>query len=126
MGDDVMLRCPNCKYEYREGLKKCSECGFDLVEDISHNIKEVTKKDNVNAEKITYGEEKFLISVRDDMEAKIIEAKLNAYDVPILKKYKGLGSYLSVYMGSTVFGIDIYVPENLYEKSIDLIGEDVE
>jgi len=24
--------CPNCKYEYKEGIKKCPDCGADLVD----------------------------------------------------------------------------------------------
>ncbi|MFC1724102.1 putative signal transducing protein [candidate division KSB1 bacterium] len=26
--------CPNCKYEYRDGFKKCSDCGTDLVDEL--------------------------------------------------------------------------------------------
>lgn len=27
--------CPKCKYEYREGVKKCSDCNIELVEVLS-------------------------------------------------------------------------------------------
>ena len=31
MEDDIMW-CPKCKYEYREGIKVCADCGCELVE----------------------------------------------------------------------------------------------
>jgi hypothetical protein len=121
-----MLICPKCKCEYREGFKKCSECDCDLIESLSEGKQDKIRNSKATDENFKFNEEIFLISVRDDIEAKIIEAKLNAYEVPTLKKYKGLGSYMSVYMGSTVFGIDIYVPTHLFDTAKDLISEFLE
>lgn len=38
--------CPNCKYEYREGIEVCSDCGAKLVDDLSL-ISEEPKEENI-------------------------------------------------------------------------------
>lgn len=30
-----MPYCPSCRYEYNEGIEKCSDCGTELVSEIS-------------------------------------------------------------------------------------------
>lgn len=69
-----------------------------------------------------YDEEALLISVRDDMEAKILEAKLNAYNIPTLIKYRGPGQFLSFAMATTIYGVDIYVPAKMLNDAKDIIG----
>jgi hypothetical protein len=39
-----------------------------------------------------------------------MESLLNAYNIPVLRKYNGLGHYFQLYWGLTVFGIELYVP----------------
>ncbi len=63
-----------------------------------------------------------LISVRSDMEAAILESQLNEYEIPVLKKHKHAGEYLSVYMGATNMGIDLYVPAAALDEAKDIIG----
>ena len=63
----------------------------------------------------------FLTSV-GDLEYGIVESLLNAYDIPCVKKYKEAGGYLNVYMGSTKFGIDIFVPERLLQQAQELLN----
>ena len=29
------MYCPNCRYEYRSGFQKCSDCGVELVEELA-------------------------------------------------------------------------------------------
>lgn len=69
-----------------------------------------------------FSEEALLISVRDDMEAKILESKLNAYGVPTLIKYRGSGQFLSFAMATTIYGVDIYVPAELLQEAKDIIS----
>lgn len=41
-----MPYCPNCTYEYKEGIKVCPDCGTTLVEElISHDWVEVYSSD---------------------------------------------------------------------------------
>ena len=71
-----------------------------------------------------HDEGEFLITVGSDIEAGIIEAKLESEDVPVLRKYKDAGGYLSIYMGASLYGIDLYVPSKLYEKALEIIKVD--
>lgn len=66
-------------------------------------------------------EEAFLISVRDSIEAKILQSKLNAFGVPTLIKYKGSGQFLSIAMSTTIYGVDIYVPAEMLQDAKDII-----
>lgn len=100
--------CPKCKTEFREGIEICSDCKTELV----NKIKE---------EKIEYDKEIFLMCVAGEIEANGVESLLRAHDIPVLKKHKGAGGYLEIYMGMSKAGIDLFVPENLLEEARDIV-----
>lgn len=106
--------CPKCKTEYREGFNICSDCNIELVPELPQDSDE-------NANTINY-KEAFLISVANDMEAKVIEALLSSHDIPVLRKYKGAGGYLQVYMGATIFGIDLFVSSRELETAKEILA----
>ena len=62
----------------------------------------------------------FLTSV-DEMEYGIIESLMNAYNIPCVKRHKGAGQYVSVYMGVSKFGVDVLVPKRLLEQAQELL-----
>ena len=62
----------------------------------------------------------FLTSV-DEMEYVIIESLLKAYSIPCVKKHQGAGGYSSIYMGSSKFGIDVFVPRQFLEQAQELL-----
>jgi len=61
--------------------------------------------------------EEFFLSVKDDIEASIVEAKLRASGIPTIKRYREAGGYLEIYMGMNSFGVDLYVPRHLLEEA---------
>lgn len=40
-----MAFCPKCRYEYKEGIKICSDCKVELVETLSENVIYILEKD---------------------------------------------------------------------------------
>lgn len=58
-----MAWCPKCKYEFREGITVCSDCGCELVDDLSlvcdknENIEEIDEADI--AEAVILSQEEF-------------------------------------------------------------------
>ena len=65
--------------------------------------------------------EKLLLSNLNTIEAEIIIAKLKSYGIPILKKSKGTGEIMEIYTGVNLYGIDIYVPEDMVELAEELL-----
>ena len=65
--------------------------------------------------------EAFLMSVGTSMEADMIESLLKVNEIPVLRKYREAGGYLMVMMGGTVYGVDIYVPEDLLDKAREVV-----
>lgn len=72
--------CPKCRYEYREGFTICSDCGSKLAAE--PEIKKEEK--NKSSEVIEDDVEAFLVTVNGDVEAIILESKLNSYGIPTL------------------------------------------
>jgi len=105
--------CPKCKKEFREGFTRCSDCDTELV-----NQLEQIKSDKENTENDTFV---FLINVKDEIEYKLLEAKLKQASIPILKKYRESGGYLTILTGNPLFGIDIYVPSKFLETAKEII-----
>lgn len=106
--------CPKCKTEYREGYDTCSDCEAKLVDVL-----------DVEQDLYSIGEIKdwaLLIQTFNENEAEIVESLLRPYDIPTLRKDRGAGGYVKIYMGMTNLGIDLYVPANRYWEAKDLIN----
>lgn len=108
--------CPKCKAEYREGIEICNDCKTELVKE----------REELKEEKIDYDREAFLISVSGEFEASTIEALLKFYDVPVLRKHRGSGGYLEIYMGMSNTGIDLFVPSRFLEEAKEIIRNELE
>lgn len=108
-----MLLCPNCKTEHEEGSLRCNNCGTILAIEAKEESKNKEVDNSV-----------FLKNVADEFEAGIIESKLEEAKIPVLRKYKEAGSYINIYMGKTVYGIDLYVPSKLFVEAKEIIETD--
>lgn len=106
--------CPNCKVEYRPGFHKCSDCDLELVE--------VLDPESQKEEEYIFESWAYLTGIVNERETEIIESMLKAYDIPVLRKDRGAGGYLKIYMGMTYMGIDLYVPESKIELARELVG----
>lgn len=68
----------------------------------------------------------FLVNVRNEHEANIVESILSAEGIPLLRKHKYAGSYLNIQMGMSDYGMDIFVPETCVELAKVLIETEPE
>lgn len=77
---------------------------------------------------IRYGEtnrvETLLASAADEAQAIVIESILRANEIPVLRRYAGAGGYLSIYLGMTAFGIELYVPSSDFAYAKSLLAAD--
>lgn len=104
-----MSWCPNCKTEYETGVEICSDCGSALVEALP-------PEESDHAVLLT--------TVGDLFEADRLESLLKACGIPVLRKYRGPDGYISIYMGTVLNGIDIYVPSKAYQEAKGLISQE--
>ncbi len=112
--------CPKCGAEYREGLKACSDCNTDLVDRLEHREANVEHSES-NGSDLEDDREAYLTSVSNSIEAEMLEALLTSSGVPVMKKFKGAGEYLNIYMGMTNLGVDLYVPSKLLAQARDIL-----
>ncbi|MCX7749443.1 MAG: DUF2007 domain-containing protein [Clostridia bacterium] len=105
--------CPKCRTEYQEGFEVCNDCNTTLIEELEPLTEKVLEGDYAA----------YLMSASDEIESKILESLLEANEIPVLKKYKEAGSYMNIYMGMTVTGIDLYVPHSLLPKAQELVSD---
>ncbi|HBL85219.1 MAG: hypothetical protein A2Y17_03220 [Clostridiales bacterium GWF2_38_85] len=111
--------CPKCRLEYREGFAKCSDCDSDLVEKLDDDVKE-------ESEVIEYTvdppmEPVLLVTVGEHFEAELILNMLKEADIRCYFKDKGAGSYMSIYMGFSIYGADIFVDKKDFDKANELL-----
>ena len=60
-----------------------------------------------------------------DMSDELLVNMLEAYQIPCLRVYPGDGSFGRLILGVSGWGVNIYVPESLYEDAKELIKGDV-
>jgi hypothetical protein len=64
----------------------------------------------------------FLVTVNNSMEADILESKLKAEGIPVMRRYEGFANAAEIIMGSnSAFQIDLYVPEDALEDAKNII-----
>ena len=78
----------------------------------------------MSEEYIDNDKEMLLLSNLDTIEAEIITSKLQSYGIPVLKKSKGTGGILEIYTRANLYGIDIYVPSQMFELANQLLEPD--
>lgn len=95
--------CPNCREEYRQGFKNCSDCDTELVDELPPLAE--------NAETVVMNNcscDTFLTTTADLIEAEVIESYLNEERIPVMKAGGGLG-------------VNIYVPAELLEEAMRVV-----
>lgn len=63
-----------------------------------------------------------LTSVPNEIEAGMIETLLAEENIPVIRKQRGAGQYLEIYMGTSTYGVDLYVAEEHLEMAKTLIS----
>ncbi|WP_097015798.1 DUF2007 domain-containing protein [Anaerocolumna aminovalerica] len=64
-----------------------------------------------------------LKSAVNNIDAELIINLLHNNNITCYKKSRGSGGYMNIYMGYSVYGEDIYVDKNDYEKAEQLLNE---
>lgn len=64
-------------------------------------------------------------NVADEQEAVMVESILGAEGIPMQRKHKENGGYLEIYMGMSLYGIDLFVPENAVELAKGLLDSEL-
>lgn len=109
--------CPQCGIEHREGFAMCQDCQVPLVESPPEKKNEYSTPVQIK--------ETLLTVVADEVEFTRIESLMAAAGIPVLKKHRGSGEYLELYMGISPYGIEIYVPyDALIRAKAILSGEE--
>jgi len=99
--------CPNCEYEYKPGIKRCPDCGAELVEKLQEP--EPTAKEESKFV--------FLCTAQDLVYASLLKETLETNDIPCLvKSGGGVMTTLEPLSGYA----KIYVPEEKHEESLKI------
>lgn len=64
-----------------------------------------------------------LTSVPNEIEAGMIETLLKEEEIPVIRKQRGAGQYLEIYMAMSTYGIDLYVADEHLEMAKALVGQ---
>ena len=104
--------CPKCHTEYIEGFDTCADCQMPLVDVAPGSEQKLLSSD--------LGEPVLLLTVPDTMQADMLLALLETEQIPAYQINRGVGGYLGIYMGMTSLGTDIYVPEQLLKKALEI------
>lgn len=64
----------------------------------------------------------YLCTAKNTFEADLLVSKLSSEGIPSIKKDKGAGNFLEIFMGSnTTCPIDLFVPEDTLEEAKNVI-----
>lgn len=55
-------------------------------------------------------------------QADMLIAMLRSYDIPVMTRYTGAGGYSKILFGFAGTGVDLYVPESLYDTALALLS----
>ncbi|MGB4661771.1 MAG: DUF2007 domain-containing protein [Mobilitalea sp.] len=107
------MYCLKCGNEYNEDINICPDCHEELVAELPAE----------SVERLEAMHPVMLKSVGSVVEAELIANLLHNSNIPALRKSTGVGGYMNIYMGYSVFGEEIYVDEDDYEKALQILKE---
>ncbi len=62
-----------------------------------------------------------LASIRDGLEAGMVESLLNEHGIPVLRKYPQTGQVLHLIMGTSLYGTELHVPADRFDEAYALL-----
>ena len=63
---------------------------------------------------------KKLISITETVEIEMLQDLLASNDIPLMTLHRETGEYMLLYTGMSLFGADLYVPEEKYDAALEL------
>ncbi|NMA64927.1 MAG: DUF2007 domain-containing protein [Clostridiaceae bacterium] len=63
----------------------------------------------------------FLLTTSDNIEAEIIGSYLKPAGIPVVKRHREPGAYLTLLLGNSSYGVDLFVPSDKLEEALELI-----
>lgn len=63
-----------------------------------------------------------LITVNSNYEIGLIQSILEDNNIPYLSNDRESGDYMRIYTGSSIFGTDIFVNKDMFEKARELLS----
>lgn len=105
--------CPRCKTEYRKGITICPDCSAPLVEQL--------KSEKEAKEIVTAMHGVKLTSVDTAVQAELILGVLRNNQIPCYTKDPASGGCMNLYMGYSIYGKEIYVDEEDYDRALELL-----
>ena len=112
------MYCPNCKTEYRKEFKNCADCNVALVTELPEETVVFDKSTN---QRIEYVDWQPLLTVTTDKQALIMASILKSEGIPVFSSALGIGGYMQIATGGTIFGMEILVPKEFLEKAQETI-----
>jgi hypothetical protein len=124
--EDIIMYCPNCKAEYREGFTFCPECKCSLVDELPEDPREQVSAETLGTE--FHVSEKYVVLLEDtsDNEAFYLIPLLESFGIPTHKVYTGCSDVLKLYAGGAAFGVNILVPESRLEEARALLEANID
>ena len=101
-----MLFCPKCRYEYREGILKCPDCGSKLVAELPP-LSEAPSGDLDWVK---------LVALGSDMEVGTTRAVLESSGIPVVVMPEAV-DWTRIYRAGTEADQTIYVPSSRVKEA---------
>lgn len=92
------MYCPHCSTYLNYKFIRCPKCYKHTFNEEKNNEETFASMD------LTY-----LTTACSEIEANMLQELLHSHNIQSVKKYREAGGILSIYMGDTSFGIDLYV-----------------
>ena len=108
-GNGIIMYCPKCKAEYREGFTECADCQVLLVNELPTESPEPIP---------AFVELEAILSTKDAGEIALIKSLLEAEDIPFFVQ----GDHFSGLYGHAI-PVRILVPKNKLEDAKALLSD---
>lgn len=106
-----MPYCPNCRYEYKEDVNECPDCGALLVD----KLKEEEPPPSINYVPLR--------TLPSRLYAEMVQEALKKEGIPSIIKGDDIGIMLGSYSTTSLVEVTIWVPESKVEKSGEIANQ---
>ena len=106
-----MPYCPNCRYEYKESIKKCPDCGASLVD----KLKEEESPQNINYVPLR--------SLPSRLYAEMVQEALKKEGIPSIIKSDDIAVTFPSHGTTSAVPVNIWVPKENVKRAEEIADQ---
>jgi hypothetical protein len=125
-GNTAMPYCPRCKYEFREGMTTCSDCGADLMEGSPEEPQVTPVSQEPPSEPLSQEPLAVVYEASDEFHSRLMKNTLEQAGIAVIEQKDRTAAYDNIDFSGVGRYSRLLTVESRAEEAKKIVGEFLE